>query len=347
MVCRAVALAILAVSLGAVCIAQISPMGQNGQYQGPAGPTNWNSSMRNFSSINGSVYASDNHPLGNVRVELRDGRTGMVVSSSYTGTGGQFEFSQIPQGTYQIVASSGAEQTEERVELTSMTTSVSLRMPTGSPVAHDGNGRQTVSVAQYRVPEAAREELKKAREATLKNRVDEAQQHIAKALETAPNYADALTLRAILKLDAKDSDGAVADLQNAIQSDGSYAMAYMVLGSAFNNQLKFDDAIRSLQRGESLAPDAWQVYFEMGRAYAGKGDYESAVRVLDRAQKLAPQEYPLIRLIRAHSLMGLTRYSDAVAELEAYLAKAPAGPDADQAQRMLAKAKESMAAAQK
>jgi tetratricopeptide (TPR) repeat protein len=347
MVCRAVALVILAVSLGAVCIAQMSPMGQNGQYQGPSGPTNWNSSMRNSSSISGAVYTSDNHPLGNARVELRDGKTGMVVSSSYTGAGGQFEFSQIPQGSYQIVASSGSTQAEERVELTSISTSVSLRMPTGSPVANDGNGSKTVSVAQYRVPETAREELKKAREATLKNRTDEAQQHIAKALETAPNYADALTLRAILKLDAKDSDGAVADLQNAIQSDGSYAMAYMVLGSAFNNQLKWDDAIRSLQRGETLAPDAWQVYFEMGRAYAGKGDYESAVRVLDRAQKLAPQEYPLIRLIRAHSLMGLNRYSDAVGELEAYLAKAPAGPDAEQAQRMLEKAKESMSAAQK
>jgi tetratricopeptide (TPR) repeat protein len=214
-------------------------------------------------------------------------------------------------------------------------------------VADDGNGRQSVSVAQYRVPEAAREELKKAREATLKNKIDEAQQHIQKALETAPNYADALTLRAILKLDAKDSDGAVADLQNAIQSDGSYAMAYMVLGSAFNNQMKFDDAIRSLQRGESLAPDAWQIYFEMGRAYAGKADYESAVRALDRAQHLAPQEYPLIRLIRAHSLMGLTRYGDAIAELQAFLAKAPAGPDAEQAQRMLERAKESMSAAQK
>jgi Tfp pilus assembly protein PilF len=347
MVSRAVALVVLVVSLAAVCIAQMSPMGQNGTYQGPSGPTNWNTSIRSSSSISGSVLSSDNRPVGNVRVELRDGRTGTIVSSSYTGTGGQFEFSQIPQGSYEIVAFSGTQQAEERVELSSISTSVNLRLPAGNPVANDGNGRQSVSVAQYRVPEAAREELKKAREATLKNRIDEAQQHIQKALETAPNYADALTLRAILKLDAKDSDGAVADLQNAIQSDGSYAMAYMVLGSAFNNQMKFDDAIRSLQRGESLAPDAWQIYFEMGRAYAGKADYESAVRALDRAQHLAPQEYPLIRLIRAHSLMGLTRYGDAIAELQAYLAKAPTGPDAEQAQRMLEKAKESMSAAQK
>ncbi|HEY6307128.1 MAG TPA: tetratricopeptide repeat protein [Candidatus Angelobacter sp.] len=303
--------------------------------------------MRSFSSISGSVVSSDNRPVGNVRVDLRDSKTGTPMGSAYTGPGGQFEFHQIPQGTYEVVAYSGTQQAEERVELNSPMTSVSLRLPASNAAADDGNGRQTVSVTQYKVPEAAREELKKAREATLKSKFDQAQLHIEKALGVDPDYADALTLRAILKLDAKDSDGAVTDLQKAIQSDGNYAMAYMVLGSAYNNQLKYEDAIRALQRGESLAPDAWQVYFEMGRAYAGKADYESAIRALDRAQTLAPQEYPLIRLIRAHSLMGLTRYGDAVAELQAYLQKAPTGPDAEQAQRMLEKAKASMAAAPK
>ncbi len=303
--------------------------------------------MRNSSSINGSVLGSDNHPVGNARVELRDGRTGTVLSSAYTGMGGNFEFSHVPQGTYEVVASSGMQQVEERVELSSVSTSVSLRLPGARAPANDGNGKQTVSVAQYRVPEAAREELKKAREATLKKKLDDAQQHVEKALGIYPDYADALTLRAILELDAKDSDSAVADLQHAIHSDGNYAMAYMVLGSAFNSQKRFDDALRALARGESLAPDAWQLYFEMGRAYAGKGDYEPAVRALDRAQTLSTQEYPPMHLVRAHSLMGLTRYGDAITELEAYLRKTPAGPDAEQAQQMLEKAKESMAAAQK
>ena len=344
--CRAVSVAILAVTLGGLSIGQ-RPYGQNGPYPGPTGQTGWNSSMRGFSSISGSVYSSDNRPVANVRVELRDGRTGSVLSSAYTGVGGNFEFSQIPQGNYEVVASSGIQQAEQRVEASSTSTSVNLRLPGGNSAATDGKGRQSVSVAEYKVPEAAREELKKAREATLKNKMDDAQQHIEKALGIDPNYADALTLRAIIKLDAKDTEGAITDLQTAIQDDGSYAMAYMVLGSALNSQAKYDDALRALQRGESLAPDAWQVYFEMGKAYAGKADFESAIRTLDRAQKLAPQEYPVIRLIRAHSLMGLTRYSEAVAELEAYLQKYPAGPDAEQAQRMLEKAKESMAAAQK
>lgn len=343
MVSRAVSFAILVVTLAICSAAQLPPLNENSPYQGRVGHTNW----RALGSISGSVSGPDNRPAGNVRVELRDGRTGGPVTSAYTGVGGNFEFSQLPPGSYEVVASSGMQQVQERVELTSMSTSVSLRLPASKPAPADGNGRQTVSVSQYRVPEAARAELKKAREATLKRNLDEAHQHIEKALGFYPSYADALTLRAILKLDARDPNGAVTDLQKAIQSDGSYAMAYMVLGSALNNQLKFDEAIRALQRGESLAPGTWQVYYEMGRAYAGKADYESAMRALDRAQTLAPQEYPPIHVVRAHSLMGLTRYSDAVAELQAYLRKNPAGPDAERAQRMLEKAKQSMAAAQK
>jgi tetratricopeptide (TPR) repeat protein len=302
---------------------------------------------RGFTSITGSVLGVDNHPVGSVRVELRDTRTGNVVGSVYTGPGGSFEFSQVNPGNYMIVAVSGLQQIEERVELHSMSTSVTLRFPEDKAPPADGNGKQTVSVAQYKVPQGARDELKKAREATLKNKLDEAQQHVEKALAIDPDYADALTLRAILKLDSKDTDSAIADLQKAIQNDGSYAMAYMVLGSAFNIQMKFDDAVRALERAESLAPDAWQAYFEMGRACDGKGDYQCAIRSFDRAQSLAPQEYPTIRLIRAHSLMGLTRYSDAIVELEAFLQKNPVGPDADQAQKMLEKARESAGTVQK
>jgi tetratricopeptide (TPR) repeat protein len=174
--------------------------------------------------------------------------------------------------------------------------------------------------------------------------VPEAQNHVAKALEIYPQYADALTMRAILKLAARNAEGAVQDLEQAIQYDGSYAMAYLVLGSAFNSEAKFDDAIRALQRGETLSPDAWQAYFEMGKAYLGKTDYPAALHQLDRAQSLAPPDYQLIRLIRAHVLMQMDRYAEAVTDLQTYLDKNPEGADAELAQKMLDEAKASLAA---
>jgi Tfp pilus assembly protein PilF len=292
--------------------------------------------MRHFNSISGSVRGSDDKPLSDVHVELRDGRTGQVVNSAYTGMGGDFEFTEIPQGTYRVVAFSGTQQAEERVEVSSWNSLVTLRLP--SRKADDDDGRKVVSVASYRVPEKAREELRKAREASTKGRTDEAQTRVAKALEIHPEYADALTFRAILKLTTKDTDGAVTDLQKAIQCDGNYAMAYMVLGSAFNIESKYDEAIRALERGESLEPDAWQAYFELGKAYAGKADFKSSLGQLNRALTLAPQGYPLIRLVRAHVLMQLGQYSDAVIDLQTYLEKNPNGQDSDLAKKMLERA---------
>lgn len=302
---------------------------------------------RQFTSISGSVRSADGQPMNNVRVELRDGATGSIVNSAYTGVGGNFEFRQIPQGSYEIIASSGTQQAEERVD-GSMHSMVDIRLPGAANSApNDGLGNRSVSVAQYRVSEAARDELRKAREATVKDKLDEAQKHLGKALDLSPNYADALALRAIFKLDAKDVDSAIEDLDKAIQNDPNCSIAYLALGSAYNMQSKFDDALRTLERGQSLAPDAWQAYFEMGRAYAGKNDFESAVRALDRAQTLAPAEYPLIRLIRAHALMGLNRYGDAAADLEAYLNRNPNGRDAERAQKMLEQARSRMSSAQK
>src|SRR5262249_35691949 len=145
--------------------------------------------------------------------------------------------------------------------------------------------------------------------------------------------------RAILKLSNKETEDAIADLEKAIQSDGSYAMAYMVLGSAFNVQAKYDEAIRALERGQSLCPDAWQAYFEMGKAYAGKSDFKASLAQLNRAITLAPADYMLIHLVRGHVLMQLQQYGDAITDLEAYLQGKPAGQDSDLAQKLLEQAK--------
>ncbi len=356
MVSRAVAVVVLAVSSLSMLIAQGPPFGPNGPVPpgpmgGQMGQMGGQSTLgpRQFTSISGSVRSADGQPMGNVRVELRDGSTGSIVNSAYTGVGGNFEFRQIPQGNYEVIASSGTQQVEERIEPNSMHAVVDLRLPgpANGSRPNDGMGNRTVSVAQYRVSQAARDELRKAREASVKDKLDEAQRHLAKALDLSPDYADALTLRAVFKLDAKDVDSAIEDLNKAIQNDPNCAMAYMALGSAFNMQGKFDEALQTLQRGESLAPDAWQTYFEKGRAYAGKNDFDAAVRSLDRAQTLAPAEFPLIRLVRAHALLNLNRFGDAAADLEAYLNKNPNGPEAAQAQRMLERARAGMATAQR
>jgi tetratricopeptide (TPR) repeat protein len=266
-----------------------------------------------------------------------------MVGSAYTGPSGRFEFSRLAPGSYTVVATSGLQQASERVDASNFSNSVNVRIQ-GAGKPTDGLDGNSISIAQYRVPAKAREAYQKAHEDVEKGKMDDAHKHLAKALELCPNYAEALTLQAVLALNQKDSQSAVADLDKALQADGNYAMAYLVMGSALNMQGKFDDAIRSLQRGQSLAPNYWQGYFEMGKSYIGKADYPAALRQFERAESLTSSDYPLISLLRAHALLAMKQFPEAAAALQAYLQKDPHGPNAEHAQKMLEQAQAYVAA---
>jgi len=334
------ALVLIVLSIGS--LAQRDPSYEQ-QLQRPGGAM---FSGRDFGgSLSGTVLSSDSKPLKDVRVDLRD-TSGSTINSVYTNAAGMFEFSQVRSGLYEVVATSGLEQTQQRVEMDRMPSAVNLRLPVRSTPS-DGNPANSISVAQYRVPAKARDELKSAREAAAKGKNDDADKHVAKALAIYPNYADALTLRAILKVDANDREGAVTDLQQAIQDDESCALAYIVMGAIFNTQGKFDDAIRSLERGEALAPDSWQAYFEMGKSLTAKAEYEPALRQLEKAQALSPKDYPPIHLVKARAMAGLSNYSDEMAELQQYLDKEPQGTNSAQARKMMDQARSFTQSSQK
>lgn len=270
-------------------------------------------------------------------MELRDLSNGTLVNSAYTSASGSFEFVQINPGSYEVAALSGLNECKERIEVGSTPVTIDMRLPVSTRPT-DGSNPNVVSVQDYKVPEKARNECRKAQDAAAKSKIAEASNHLKKALEIYPNYAEALTLRGLLKLDQKDLSGAMADLQQAIQTDDKYGLAYIGVGAVMNINSKFDEAIRALERAESLSPNAWQAYFEMGRSLIGKSSFPEALRQLDRAESLAPTEVSLVHLAKAHALMALRMYSDAATELEIYLRKSPSGPNSPLARQMLEQA---------
>lgn len=287
-------------------------------------------------SISGKVSSLAGAPLSNAQVQLRNMSGGGAAVTTYTDGAGAFTFDGVPAGAYEVVAFSGIYQASDRIEVNSMPVSTLLRVPVPDKPA-DGAGSNTISVAQYQVPEKARKHFLKAREAAGKLKFDEAQELLQRALEICPNYADALTLRAVFELDRNEITAALHDAQQAIQSDGNYAMAYTVQASALNATGRYDDALQALANSERLAPESWQNYYEEAKAYLGKSDYASTMRQLDRAKSLASADFPQMHMLRARALIGLNQYGGAAAELEAFLQKSPDGPESEQARNMLAK----------
>lgn len=287
-------------------------------------------------SISGSVHTFEGRPVKDAEVELRSVSNASAVMTAYTNAGGHFEFFQVPGGNYLVVAQSGLASVSQQIALDGGDPNLNLRLP--QQYSSDAGGANSVSVAQMRVPEEARKLLRKAQEAASKQKLDEAQRRVEQALQIYPHYAGALTLQGILKLDSHNYDAARQDMEQAIQYDSSYPLAYIALGATYNMLSRWDDAVQTLQHGLGLDPTSWQGYFELGKSYIGKADYTASLKNLGQAENLAPK-YSLVHLLKAHALLGLKDYADAMGELEAYLQSEPNGAQSAQARETLGKVK--------
>jgi tetratricopeptide (TPR) repeat protein len=285
--------------------------------------------------LSGSVRTGNNKPATDVRIEVVNIGTGQPAADAYTRQDGTFDISNIPNGTYEVRAVMGLQEAHERVDIRGGSGNVNLRFAPAE--AGDAGGRDSVSVAQLKVPGKARDAFKKAQAAMGKQKLDEAAKYVDEALTAYPEYSDALTLRGVLKLDAGKAAAALEDLDHAIKADSANSMAYIAMGAAYNSLEKYDDALRTLDRGSSLGPSAWQAYFEMGKAFMGKGSFDAALRQLNKAEDLGPKDYVLIHLVKAHALLGMKNYSEAMAELQWYLDKAPADQQSAEARQTLEK----------
>jgi tetratricopeptide (TPR) repeat protein len=291
------------------------------------------------SNLAGIVIGSDGKPVGDARIEIRNAQTGVSLATGYTTQGGNFEFENLPAATYEVVASQGLAQTSQRLTVTDMGMNLTLHLSNANAAAAKADGNSTVSVAEYRVPQKARDAYHKAEVALAKKHSDEAAKQLAKALEIDANYAPALTLRGVLSLDAEHFEAAMNDFDQAVHADPNYPLAYTAMAAAFNQLKKFDEALRSADRAITLAPRSWQSYFEMAKAYVGKADYQHALQQTAKAQALSSVDYAPMHLLRAHAMLALKNYSEAINELEAFLTLAPQDPNSPAARQALEKVK--------
>lgn len=291
--------------------------------------------VSNSASLAGIVRTYDGKPLRNARIEVRQPSSGQVVAATYTLPNGTFEISNLNNGHYEVVATQGVDEVREQVDIFGLGANLAMRMSVESAPA----GQHTVSVAQMKVPEKARNLYRKAQGHADKNKLADAAKEVAKALEIAPQYAPALTLRALLAMQDGKPALALPDLEAATTYDPSYGLGFIVLGSAYNMVGRFDDAIRVLSRAQALAPAAWQLHFEMSKALLGKGDYAKSLQQASKAGELAASDYPPLHLVMAHAYLGLKDYSQAITHLEQFITRDPSGADSVHARQTLDQAR--------
>src|SRR4051812_16770846 len=210
---------------------------------------------------------------------------------------------------------------------------------------HGAFGPQLITANALRAPAKAQRALEKAAAAMKSKQAREAEEQVARALELYPDYAVALTLRAIGKMNADRSDS-IKDLERAIHVDPQYGVSYAILASIYNDDQRYDDAIPLIQRAMQLLPAAWPVRYEMARALCGNHQSLEALREVTEAERRMSADreahansVAAVHYLRAILLLDQHEFAEAAREFGISIRTQPQGPLAAVSSRMVARLK--------
>lgn len=120
--------------------------------------------------------------------------------------------------------------------------------------------------------------------------VSKAVERYTLGLRYQPRHAKALRRRAEGYLRLGDSNGALADLETAIELDPRFYSAYKTMDDLLVKQGRLDEIIANWGRYLDLVPGDDNAYLERSGTYFRKRDFESSYRDAKRACKLGNQQ---------------------------------------------------------
>jgi tetratricopeptide (TPR) repeat protein len=174
-------------------------------------------------------------------------------------------------------------------------------------------------------------------------RNDRALEHLGRAVELEPGLLDALLTLGNVQARTGRLDEAEATFRKVLENDGENGDARLGLGVVLAQTGDFEEAVVELQAAVRQIPEggrAPRVHFGLAEALVRTGRLEEALPHYTRVRELDPTQ-GLAWLREATVLMGLGRFGDARAVLEARLAiDSTDGPAAHSLARLLAGAPE-------
>jgi tetratricopeptide (TPR) repeat protein len=278
------------------------------------------------------IVTSRGVPVADATVELRDLR-GTKVGASHSDVAGNFEIN-LPAhpGDYILIAAKELQVTDHWIVGDGVDVEVELALPAGLNSAAPQPVGYAVSATALSVPERAWDHLRSAQREFQRGNFSVASVEANRALQVDRQFAQAFSMRALIKLAMRDPRGAAEDAERAALLDPLDAAAYLTLGTAYNSLREFEKAELAQQRVLSLHPDAWQAQLEWAKSLCGQGRFVVALRELE----LLDKDFPDVHLVRGNVLMRLGRRQEASREFALFLGEAPNDPRRQQIQQIIA-----------
>jgi Tfp pilus assembly protein PilF len=202
-----------------------------------------------------------------------------------------------------------------------------------------------ISVTSLQAPRDAKKAYEHAEKAVKKQKWDEAQKDLEKAVAAYPRYADAwVLLGSVYRGQKRDADARHA-FEQALAIDPKFMLPYFNLAVMAAADRDWQQVAALTDK--ALALDAYEypaAYFYNAVANYELHKFDLAEKSARMARRLDSQhKIPKIELVLSNVLFAKNDFSGAAQQLKEFLKRTPRGPDADAARAALTETEQRIA----
>lgn len=301
-----------------------------------------------MTQIRGQVFYPDGRPASDgIRVVLEPSAGG--ERETQTDKQGKFVFESLSPTRYTVrVSMPGympATQSFDMSIMSSAYATLTMRPIPGAATNVPPSG--VLSVLPSDMPESAKSEFNAGYTIITSGKdYGKAIPHFKKVVEEYPKYAPAYMLLGTAYAESGKDNEAIGPLTKAIELDPKLGDSYTVLGKVYNKEKKYPEAEQNLKKAVELTPTSYDAQYELGRALFFQQKAPEAQPHAEAALKANPNSAP------AHVLMGniFLRQRNAEGALKEYQEAVrldPKGPMAEPTKQMIDKIQTALKASKK
>ena len=275
--------------------------------------------------VNGQVrYAQGGRPAEFILVRL-ESFGGGIVGEMTTDRSGKFVFTNLVPDLYTVtVRTAGFREVQQQVDLrTQLSDYVQVQLVADTKPS-DSSPSKRAGVINAGIPNDARVEFEKGRDALLQANINEGILHLENAVRIYPGYLEAMLLLATAYMDKPDWEKAQSTLTQVLVLNPKMAVAHFALGDLNLRRKKYPEAERDLLAGLELDSKSVQGHFMLGRLYYELGDLAKAGPQVGTALRLNPK-FAHGHLLAGNILLRARQPENALVEFEEYLRLDPNG----------------------
>ncbi len=195
-----------------------------------------------------------------------------------------------------------------------------------------------ISATSLQAPSGAHKEFEKGDAEARANHLKRAIQHLEKAVAEFENYAAAWNELGTVYSSNQEAEKARLAFEKAIAGDADYVPPYLNLAALQLRDHEYEKAAATAGKAVELDSTIAVASFIQAAANFNLNRLDAAEQSAQEAAKKPHQNIPQLHVLFADILLQKRDYSNAEAELRAYLKNAPRGPFAGEVQKKLEQA---------